>query len=257
MAGEATNVNEASMEGPEEKQSDMMKEREEKQREAWERIYKESGENLELSGGWFVLTGTIITALGETKDFVWDTESGKPGVVAGNAVEAFGNSLQAIGIAKVFEVEGLPGYLTSSVGCWLQAIGNAGNSVATQIEIQGEEEEGESLNALSSGVQALGAYLEAAGNASLPPFIMQNVLITGNSLIALGSALDAIGQIFLLQEQEEAGEIIILIGAWLQVVGAAYEVYALSIRNSYSAFEERQKETEENRYSYAAYGGRR
>ncbi|WP_154663109.1 DUF6944 family repetitive protein [Bacillus massiliigorillae] len=254
---EAVNTNEDEKHQEHMKElEEKFKEEREKEQEAWDRIYKENGENLELSGGWFVLAGTIITALGETKDFVQETEEGKPAVVTGSAVEAFGNSLQAIGLAKVYEVERLPPYLTGSVGCWLQAVGNTTNAVATQIEIQGEEEEGESLNALGSGVQAYGAYLEAVGNSGLPPFIMQETLITGNSLIAIGSTLDAIGQIYLLQDKEEAGEILIVAGAWIQVVGAALEVYAISIRNSYSAFEERSKE-ETERYSYAMYRGGR
>lgn len=80
---------------------------------------------------------------------------------------------------------------------------------------------------------------------------MQETLITGNILIAIGSALDAIGQIFLLQEKEEAGEILLVAGAWIQVVGAVLEVYAISIRNSFAALEESSQE-ESERYSYAS-----
>ncbi|MEH6943059.1 DUF6944 family repetitive protein [Bacillus sp. JJ722] len=253
---EVTNSNKEHLKSMEEKPQEYMKELEEnekeeneKQREVWERIYKENAENLELSGGWFILAGTIIVAIGESKVFIQDMEEGKNGVVIGSAVEALGNTLQAIGIAKVYEVEPLPPYLTASAGCWLQAGGNATNAVATEIEIQGEEEEGERLNALGSGVQSYGAYIEAVGNRALPPFIMQETLITGNILIAIGSALDAIGQIFLLQEKEEAGGLLLVSGAWIQVLGAALEVYAISIHNSVAVFEERSKE-ESERYSY-------
>lgn len=113
---EATNSKEECLKVDEEKhqvtEHEKDKEEQEKQQEVWERIYKENAESLELSGGWFILVGTIIVALGETKDFIQDTEDGKYGVVTGSAVEAFGNALQAIGIAKVYDVEPLPPYLT-------------------------------------------------------------------------------------------------------------------------------------------------
>lgn len=81
---EATNSKEECLKVDEEKhqvtEHEKDKEEQEKQQEVWERIYKENAESLELSGGWFILVGTIIVALGETKDFIQGTEDGKYGV---------------------------------------------------------------------------------------------------------------------------------------------------------------------------------
>lgn len=233
------------------------KEEIEKQQEAWKKIYISNAEDLELSGGWIILIGTLFSAFGETRNLA-ESESGIKSVILGNSVEAFGNTLQAIGLGKLYDIEGKQPFLTGSVGCWLQAGGNATNAVATTMVEEGEEIPGFRLNAIGSSVQSYGAYLEGYANTQREYFYEKETLITGNYLIALGSALDAIGQVYLLQEQEEAGGIIIAIGAWVQVIGAYLEVYAISTAIQYNEMEEQRKSIDEqNRYAYSLYRGGR
>lgn len=244
-------------------------------KEIMEQLAELQGEEILIAGAWFLVAGTIITAGGESKQFITHTEAGKEAVVVGNAVEAFGNTIQAIGRTKIYETSPSAARLKSIIGCWLQAGGNVTNSVATQIEINGEEAEGLQLNALGSGVQATGASFEAVGSAEEDPFPRQGLEVTGNSLIALGSAIDAIGNVLLLNElkraelenrgtereetgkseefmksdiiaseegtqelkektkKEEQGELLLLIGAWIQVIGSIMELTAVTIVAEY------------------------
>lgn len=108
-------------------------------------------------GAFLVVFGTLFTATGQTKVTINHDEEGKRFIIKGNGVEGFGNTLQAIGKQK-------EGQSTISIlGSWLQAGGNFTNSVATTIELEGAEVEGVPLNMIGSGVQSIGAALEAKG----------------------------------------------------------------------------------------------
>ncbi|WP_019241234.1 MULTISPECIES: DUF6944 family repetitive protein [Bacillus] len=236
------------------------------QKEMLEKIVKEQGEQLDIGGSWFIVAGTLITAFGQSRNFLLSGEIGLQSVATGNAVEAFGNSLQAIGLSKEYSVSREEYPLQQAImGCWLQAGGNITNTVATEIEIKSDREDDEELkrdslklNALGSGVQSLGASMEAIAFSELKPTPGQELIVTGNGLIALGSSIDAIGNTFLLQEKEEEGDILLLAGAWIQAIGAMYELYGLTINTSISE-EDKNGEgvdnLEERAYSYGMYKG--
>jgi hypothetical protein len=194
----------------------------------WWGVVMKHGEELIYSGAWVILIGTVISALGLTSEATTESPMGANLFSQGNAIEAFGNSLQALGNTELFQEDKEQFRIDSIIGCWLQFGGNSTNTVATEIEINTSEEEGYRLNAVGSGVQALGAVYEAVGAAEgISP--TKNLEATGNSLIALGAFLDAAGYVFLLKKLETLGERLALIGGWTQVLGASAEVIALTI----------------------------
>ncbi|MFS0782641.1 DUF6944 family repetitive protein [Bacillus sp. 1P06AnD] len=211
-----------------------------KNRELIEKIVEVNGEDLLYAGAWFLVAGTSITAAGETKVFLFQSEEGLPAVAIGNAVEAVGNAIQAIGREKLAAAKPyFPGRKIATAGCWLQAGGNVANTVATNIEIEANEQEDEEaedasyqLNALGSGVQAVGAAFESYGSAIEPLFVGQGLEVSGNALISLGSALDAIGNLFLLKDQDNQAGILLFLGAWIEVIGSAMELAAVTITDS-------------------------
>lgn len=234
------------------------------------KILEQQGEDLLLVGAWILTIGTVISAAGQTRLVAAGDLSGKEGTVIGNSVEAFGNALQGVGRSKINEAEpSIPGKIAAA-GCWLQAGGNVANAVGIQQELNGElaeeeledaeevnEEEieffesvqdnGEQINGLGSVVQAGGALLEAYGVANMKPSISTPYEVVGNTIIAFGSAVDAIGSVYILQEQEETGEWIELAGAYIQVIGSAIELYGVTIGSIVS------KEEETERYSYRGF----
>ncbi|QFF98444.1 hypothetical protein PB01_06165 [Psychrobacillus glaciei] len=203
---------------------------------------KKHGEELIFSGAWVIVIGTIISAIGQTKETTTGTPKGAKLVAQGNAIEAFGNSLQALGNTELFLEEKEPFRMDNIIGCWLQAGGNSTNTVATEIEIHSSEEEGLRLNAVGSGVQGLGAVYEAVGAvAGKSP--TKNLEATGNSLVALGAFLDAAGNISILNKLDISGETLELIGSWTQVIGACTELIALAIASNIEL-------TQQKSYSY-------
>lgn len=243
------------------------------------KLLEEQGADLILTGSWIITIGTVIAAVGQTKVVVEDGSiSGRESVVIGSGVESFGNVLQAIGRDKLNEIEPTWGGKLAAVGCWTQAAGNAANAVGVQRIIEGElleeqaeetegneeedEEElsavaegiihqGQQINGLGSDVQAAGAAIEVYGVANIKPEISTPYEIAGNSIIAIGSAVEGIGSVYNLQNREDVGEKIELVGAYIQVVGSAIELYGLSIARAYkeSTKEDRQQE----KYSYQKY----
>lgn len=206
------------------------------------------GENLVISGAWIVGIGTVVSALGQTKQTVTNSEKGKDLVVKGNAIEALGNSLQAIGRTKLLEDGRDLHEVFSILGCWLQAGGNSTNSVGVDMQIRDSEEMGLRLNSLGSGVQSLGAVFEITGVAAARLSSTSSLEIVGTGLIALGSLLDSIGEIFILKKRKQSGKQLLLIGSWTQVVGAFTSVYTFSLETE----KEGTPETERNNpYSYS------
>lgn len=210
-----------------------------------------SGEDLLITGAWILGIGSIIEGIGQTQQSLTSSDLGKDLIIKGNGIEAFGNSLQAIGRTKLFNPNDQQLSQTYSIfGAWLEAAGNTGNSIGISIELNGEEEEGTRIDTLGSGIQGLGAALEAYGAFIAKDSSFKSLNITGNSLISLGSFLVAIGNIFILQEQTETGEMILLVGGWIQVLGAFILIIAIMIEvESLSG----PKKDNGNPYSYHHY----
>lgn len=139
------------------------------------------------------------------------------------------------------EIEGREEEILSIVGCWFQAGGNFTNTIANEVILEGsEEEEGLRLNALGSGVQSVGASLEAVGAP-----VDRQLESTGNWVIALGSSIDSIANLSILQDKKKQGDTLAVFGSYLEVVGALIVLYELS-----SLRGENLSETEHNRYQY-------
>lgn len=192
---------------------------------------KKYGEELIYSGAWIVLIGTIVAAIGQTKVTATRSPMGSRLVAQGNAIEAFGNSLQAVGNEKLFLGDREQFHIDAIIGAWLQTGGNITNTVATDIEMNTSEEEGARLNALGSGIQGLGAVYEAVGvvEGNSPT---KGLEVTGNSLFALGSFIDATGSVFVSKKLDTTGVQLSFIGSWTQVLGACAEVIAFTIANN-------------------------
>ncbi len=189
-----------------------------------------SDEELIIAGAILLVVGTVIAAVGQTRESIYNEESGRVLVIQGNGVEAVANTLQAIGRTKQFEKERFQPDLYTIIGCWIQAAGNTTNAVATTLEIQGNEEEGTPLNALGSGVQSVGAGFEAVG-LSARPTRRGRVEVLGNEFIAVGSAIESSGHISRINEQETTGKILLFVGSWAIVVGALLELYGFTIND--------------------------
>lgn len=180
-------------------------------------------EELLIAGAVVVLAGTLSTAYGQTNFTVTTKENWKRFIIKGNVIEAFGNSLQAIARDKE-TVQGEEGQTQGITGSWLQAGGNATNAVATSFELAGALTEGRKLNIFGSGIQSVGAALEA--NAIFE--LMENDLEGhGYSAISLGALLDSIGMLFVLKGSEQRGNHILMIACWIQVIGAILVVLGL------------------------------
>lgn len=240
------------------------------------KLLEQQGEDLLLAGAWFLVIGTTISAAGQTRLVATGDINGKESTVIGNSVEAFGNALQGVGRGKINTADpSIPGKIAEA-GCWVQAGGNTTNAVGIQQEVNGEvaqenleeeesitEEEkkeleeffenvqdnGEQINGLGSTVQSSGALLEAYGVAHMKPSISTPYEVVGNTVIAFGSAVDAVGSVFILQDQEETGEWIELAGAYIQVIGSAIGLYGLTIASMVPK-EESGDFDENERYSY-------
>ncbi|PEL06711.1 hypothetical protein [Bacillus sp. AFS017336] len=204
------------------------------------------GEDLVLIGGYFLIFGTLTSAVGVSSKKIVSEDFGRDLFAKGNAIEAFGNSLQAIGREKLYKKEQDKTELLIMVGAWSQAAGNITNTIATNIEREGLEEEGHKLNTVGSIIQAIGAQIETTGALEEGTFLT-NIEAYGNELIGLGALIDGVGNVALLNDKAILGDQLLLVGSWVQVFGAILIVYALTNKK-------RQKEEEENhsehRYGY-------
>jgi hypothetical protein len=193
--------------------------------ERWDVVQK-SGEELLYFGAWVIAIGAAVAAVGQTQETATESSKGERLVSQGNVIGAFGNSLQALGFTELFLEEKELFLIDSIIGAWLQTGGNSTISVATELKIQGSEEEGAKINAVGSGVLGLGAAYEALG-AAAGKSPTKNLEVTGNSLIALGAFLDSAGNLSSLNKMERQAEILELIGIWIQVIGTFTNVIAI------------------------------
>ncbi|MEH7504244.1 hypothetical protein V7152_19890 [Neobacillus drentensis] len=203
------------------------------------------GEDLVISGAWILGVGSLIEAIGQTRQSITGSEQGKDLIIKGNGIEAFGNSLQAIGRTKLLTPESGLAQLYTIFGAWLEATGNTTNAVGVDIELNGSEEEGTVINALGSGIQGLGAAFEAVGAFLLEESAFRALAISGNGFISLGSFLGSIGDIYVLNNKNVIGEQILLVGTWIQVLGSILLINAITIE-----FEPEPPLKTENGYSY-------
>ncbi|WP_433958756.1 DUF6944 family repetitive protein [Cytobacillus horneckiae] len=189
-----------------------------------------SGEYLVISGAIILAIGAIVEGMGQTESSFTGTDLGKDLVVKGNSVEAFGNTLQAVGRTLLLEEkrEVTPSELYTITGAWIEAAGNTGNALGISIELSGLEEEGILIDTLGSEVQGLGAGLEAYGAYISEDSNFRTLGILGNGLISFGSFTVAIGNIFIINNLIEKGELILFVGSWLQVIGSFILIFAIN-----------------------------
>ncbi|MFD4706075.1 DUF6944 family repetitive protein [Gottfriedia sp. NPDC058432] len=207
-------------------------------------------DDLPLIGAYFLLFGTSTAAVGISSTKIISENFGRSLFAKGNAIEAFGNSIQAIGREKLYKrakeenEKEIEFELMMMIGAWIQAIGNGTNTFATHLEIEGMEREGFRLNALGGVIQSIGAQIETTAAYS-EGTQLDKIEAYGNQLIGLGALIDGIANAALLRDKIILGEDLLLVGSWVQVFGAILIIYAL--RNKRSEYE---KEQLEYRYGY-------
>lgn len=208
-----------------------------------------TGEELIITGAWFLLFGTVTSAVGVSSKDMMGTNFGKKLFAKGNAIEAFGNSIQSVGREKLIKSESenknKEHLITILLGSWIQAVGNATNTIATELEISGSIEDGRRLNTLGSVIQSIGASFEAKGSIE-EEGVLTKFEVYGNELIAIGAIIDGIGNVALLNNHDIIGEQLLFFGSWVQVVGSILIVLAVS--NS----KEWEEENITTRYGYFA-----
>ncbi|MGE7907305.1 DUF6944 family repetitive protein [Peribacillus sp. NPDC094092] len=210
------------------------------------------GEDLLISGAWLLGISTLVGAIGQTQQTLTSTNLGKDLVLKGNGIEAVGNSLQAIGRSKMLNPENERVETYFIFGAWLEAIGNAANVVGIDMQLSGSVEEGTRTDAIGSGIQGLGAAFEAFGASLTEETLSRSYEIKGNGLIAAGSFLESIGNIFILNEKQRMGEQILLLGSWTQVFGAFILIDAFSLGPEPEQ-PEKGRGGHNGQYSYANY----
>jgi hypothetical protein len=83
---------------------------------------------------------------------------------------------------------------------------------------------GQTLNILGSGIQSVGAAIEASGH--IEPLEI-NIEALGYNTISFGSFLYAIGLFWGLKGSDKIGNYLLLVGSWIQVIGGILVVYGL------------------------------
>lgn len=202
---------------------------------------RNAGEELIITGAWFLLFGTVTSAVGVSSKNIIGTNVGKKLYAKGNAIEGFGNSIQSVGREKLIKSEresenkNNKHLITIMLGSWIQAAGNATNTFATELEINGPLEDGLGLNVIGSVIQSIGALIEAKGSRE-EEGVLVKFEVFGNELIAIGALIDSIGSMALLNNHDIIGEQLLLFASWVQVVGSILIV--LAVNNSFELEEE-------------------
>lgn len=179
-----------------------------------------------LTGAWVQVAGTVIAAVGETA-ILKGEQRGFRLVSIGNGFEAAGNGIQGTASLRVFD--GTEGERLRIAGDWIQGGGNAANVVAAELQLAGEEEAGLILDVKGDVIQAAGAGLEAYGATLLEgPYI--ELLISGNTIQALGCIIEGIGEVLIIKGDEEKGLPVTTFGSYAQVAGALMAAVALTKR---------------------------
>ncbi|KUP09676.1 hypothetical protein Q73_02005 [Bacillus coahuilensis m2-6] len=184
---------------------------------------------LDILGAWIQSTGTTVAAIGETIIVKGDDEeSAKKGltlVALGNGIEATGNSLQAVAREKILQPS--EGKTLGIFGTWLQAAGNITNVVAANQLIQGMEE-GLRLDILGDIFQSFGAASEAVAYTLEEETPYTPLLIGGNTFLSIGAFLEAVGEIYILNDQVELGDQLVAFGSYVETAGATIAALGLT-----------------------------
>ncbi|MGN7175146.1 hypothetical protein BK139_08550 [Paenibacillus sp. FSL R5-0490] len=182
------------------------------------------GDDLLTIGAYFLVTGTFISAIGETMK-PGENNVNKKLIRDGNGVQAVGNSLQGFGrisLAEGSETANLYGI----IGSFTQAGGNSINSAANNIEIQNPSVSVSGFNSLGSAIQSMGAALEASGVENEEDNMLSNLETLGYSLISVSAILDALG-ILIEDETSIQKRVLLAAGGWLEFIGAILGAYAI------------------------------
>ncbi|PAE26144.1 hypothetical protein [Bacillus sp. 7894-2] len=182
------------------------------------------GDDLLTIGAYFLVTGTFISAIGETMK-PDESNVNKILIRDGNGVQAVGNSLQGFG--RISLAEGSePANLYGIIGSFTQAGGNSINSAANNIEIQNPSVSVSGFNSLGSTIQSMGAALEASGVGNEENNMLRNLKTLGYSLISISAILDAIG-ILIEDETSIQKRVLLAAGGWLEFIGAVLGAYVI------------------------------
>ncbi len=188
------------------------------------------GEEILTAGAWILTGATLIAAIGETiLLFDEDNDRAEELVVLGKSAESAGNLIQGTARLKTFHADPSDAKMLSTIGCYMQAAGNASIAAGTQREIDTEEEEGVQEVIIGSSIQSIGAGLEAAGAAGEEPAPSQSLEVAGNVVISYGAGVEALGGLFFQQEKEEEARLLFFFGSWTQFIGAVMELIAVSL----------------------------
>ncbi|WP_349409168.1 DUF6944 family repetitive protein [Pseudalkalibacillus sp. SCS-8] len=180
---------------------------------------------LEAAGTWIQTLGTFINASGQTIIVLQNNENSFEGnalALTGNSVEAFGNSVQAIGKTKQedSQVDGI-------LGAWFQAGGNITNAKASYLMIRGFEEDGLRLDVIGDSIQSIGAFFEAA-SSSTDHSEFADLASKGQLLQSFGAMIEAIGVLYILNDEMEEGIQIQAFGSYAQLAGATITAIAFT-----------------------------
>lgn len=187
------------------------------------------GELYVITGAWVQTLGASVTAIGNTiaasvNDDIEDEKVSSELYILGNAVEAFGNALQAIGQTRIQKSED---ETIGIIGDWFQAAGNIANVVGGSTVLSGAVEEGLNVDIIGDVVQSIGAALEAQ-SSSLRDSDYAAVITTGQRIQSVSVAIEAIGLVYVKKGKDKLGEQLIAIGSYGQTAGAALSAIGLT-----------------------------
>ncbi|WP_100333941.1 DUF6944 family repetitive protein [Bacillus alkalisoli] len=179
-------------------------------------------ETLNISGAWLQSIGTLIVAVAET-EYVNNQTPIYDLIIIGNSFQGIGNSLQGFaGILQQPESDPI-----SILGSFTQASGNATGVYSAALNIQSLTTKSQDYNILGSSLQSLGAGLEASSESTQSdPFSLE--ITIGYSLQSLGAGLEAIGGLYVKKSKSTTGNLMTLIGSYLQFYGATIAAIAIT-----------------------------
>ncbi|MDG5788606.1 hypothetical protein QA612_14060 [Evansella sp. AB-P1] len=172
-------------------------------------------DHLDLIGNWVEHVGTVIAAIGETKQLVGDNDNdiGLGLGVLGNSIQGLGNIIQASSETVSVEVE---------FGNWIQAAGTISNAIAEYQMLQDSITdilEAGKIEVVGDIFQSLGSLISANGRLE-----EHRGLVDGNIVQSIGAALEGIGVVYsTILGEERRGQTLEVIGGWLQAIGTGYQ----------------------------------
>ncbi|MDQ0483221.1 DUF6944 family repetitive protein [Guptibacillus hwajinpoensis] len=181
------------------------------------------GEALIITGAWIQTIGAGVAAIGNTIIANNEEDSETVGgelYVLGNAIEATGNTLQAVGRSKLplssdHEVLG-------TMGTWFQAAGNIANVVGGSQALTGGGNDGLEIDVLGDVIQSAGAAFEAT-SSRFSNSAYADLITTGQTLQSLSVAIEAIGLLYIKRGDVKLGQQIVALGSYGQTAGAALD----------------------------------